>query len=330
MPITGPSQSGAPRQAIHVSAGALIDGTGRVLTSRRPDGVHQGGLWEFPGGKVEPHETPLESLRRELAEELGIGLKNARPLIQVHHDYVDRSIWLDVWRVTSWSGEPRGQEGQALRWTDPKRLDASDFPRADVPVITALRLPPTYLITPEPGPDLAGFLATLAASVRSGVGLIQLRAKTLQPCAYRALAREVLALGAAYGTAVLLNAEPELAIDLGAGGVHLTAERLMRRTARPLSSAHWVAASCHDQCELDHACALGVDFVVLSPVRFTPSHPASPPLGWDRFQALVAEATVPVYALGGLAMSDLNIAWAHGAQGVAATSALWRCRRTDR
>lgn len=330
MPIIGVSRrAGARRKAIHVSAGALVDGAGRVLTSRRHQGVHQGGLWEFPGGKVEPNETPLESLRRELDEELGISVVGARPLIQVHHDYVDRSIWLDVWRVDSWSGEPRGREGQAIRWTEPKRLDASDFPAADVPVIAALRLPPVYLITPEPGPDLEGFLTTLAVLVRAGVALIQLRAKTLQPHAYRALARAVVALCKAHGATLLLNAEPGLATELGAQGVHLTAERLMRCTSRPLSISRWVAASCHDRRELDHACSIGVDFLVLSPVRFTPSHPAARPLGWGRFQALVSTATVPVYALGGLGLGDLNTGWAHGSQGVAGTSTLWGGLRAD-
>lgn len=295
-----------------------------MLISRRADGVHQGGLWEFPGGKVEPNETPLEALGRELAEELGIRPQAARPLIQVHHDYGDRTIWLDVWRVESWSGEPRGQEGQAIRWAEPKSLDANLFPPADAPVISALTLPPVYLITPEPGRDREGFLKTLAACVRSGVGLIQLRAKTLEPLPYRALARQALALCEGYGATLLLNADPDLVRDLGAHGVHLTGERLLWQTCRPLDDEHWVAASCHDERELSHACRIGVDFVVLSPVRFTSSHPPSRPLGWDRFRPLVCEATVPVYALGGMGTADLNTAWDHGGQGVACTSALWR------
>jgi 8-oxo-dGTP diphosphatase len=329
MPITGASRSAAWRKPIHVTAAALLDGAGRVLISRRPDGVHQGGLWEFPGGKVEPNETPLESLGRELTEELGISLQTARPLIQVRHDYGDRAIWLDVWRVESWSGDPRGQEGQAVRWAEPKSLEASFFPRADVPVITALKLPPVYLITPEPGPNRRVFLKTLAARVRSGVELVQLRAKTLEPLAYRALARQALALCEDYGATLLLNADPDLVTDLGAHGVHLTGERLLRQACRPLGNERWVAASCHDERELSHACRIGVDFVVLSPVRFTSSHPTSRPLGWDRFRSLVAEATVPTYALGGLGTADLNAAWDHGGQGVACTSALWRCVPVD-
>lgn len=324
MPSTGVSRAAARREALHVTAAALVDGAGRVLISRRADGVHQGGLWEFPGGKVERQETPLEALRRELAEELGIGLQAARPLIQVHHDYGDRAVWLDVWRVASWCGEPRGQEGQAVRWAQPKSLDARLFPRADVPVIAALKLPPVYLITPEPGSDPEGFLKTLAACVRGGIRLIQLRAKSLEARPYRALARQALALCEGHGATLLLNAEPDLATDLGAPGVHLTGERLLRLRGRPLGADYWVAASCHNARELAHACRIGVDFAVLSPVRFTLSHPASRPLGWHRFRALVCAATVPVYALGGMGTGDLDTAWEHGGQGVACTSALWR------
>ena len=323
MRITAAERACTRREAIHVTAAALTDGAGRVLISRRPDGVHQGGLWEFPGGKVEPKETPLVALARELDEELGITLRHARPLIQVRHEYGDRTIWLDVWRVESWSGEPRGREGQAIRWAPPKSLDRSLFPAADGPIITALMLPPVYLITPEPGDDRQGFLKTLASCVRSGVRLVQLRAKRLEPHPYRALARQALALCEDRGATLLLNTDPDLAIDLGAHGVHLTGKRLLRHSCRPLDNERWVAASCHDERELAHACRIGVDFVVLSPVRFTTSHPVSRPLGWARFQALVGDATVPVYALGGMDTGDLLTAWAHGGQGVACISALW-------
>ncbi|MGF1615319.1 MAG: Nudix family hydrolase [Gammaproteobacteria bacterium] len=325
MPITGARRSAPPRRpAIYVSAAALIDATGRVLISRRPAGLHQGGLWEFPGGKVEPNETALEALSRELTEELGIVPRAARPLIQVYHDYGDRAVWLDVWRVASWSGEPRGREGQAVRWMQPKCLDASLFPPADAPVIAALQLPPVYLITPEPGLDQEGFLQTLAGHLRGGIRLIQLRAKSLEMSAYRTLARRALTLCQAHGATLLLNAEPDLARDVGASGVHLTGARLLRLTHRPLGDDRLVGASCHDARELAHACHIGVDFAVLSPVRFTSSHPASTPLGWQRFQALVGDATVPVYGLGGLGPADLDTAWVHGGQGVACTSVLWQ------
>jgi 8-oxo-dGTP diphosphatase len=324
MPIIEVNRPAAQRKAIHVTAAALVDNAGRVLISRRPEGAHQGGLWEFPGGKVERNETPLQSLGRELTEELGIHLQAARPLIQVHHDYGDRAVWLDVWRVDAWRGEPRGVEGQAVRWAEPKSLDARLFPPADVPVIAALKLPSIYLITPEPGSDEEGFLKQLTVCVRSGIRLVQLRAKRLESHPYRALACQAMTICEKHGATLLLNAEPELAIDLGAHGVHLTSERLRELRHRPLGGSYWVGASCHNGRELQQACRIGVDFVVLSPLRFTASHPASRPLGWEQFRTLVCDTTVPVYALGGMSTGDLGTAWAHGGQGVACTSALWR------
>lgn len=129
------------RTQIHVVAGALFDGDGRVLLAQRPVGRHMAGRWEFPGGKLNRGELPEAGLRRELAEELGIELVAAEPLLKFVHDYPDRRVLLDVWRVTGYSGEPRGLDAQALEWVPPDRLPAVDLLEADRPIITALRLP---------------------------------------------------------------------------------------------------------------------------------------------------------------------------------------------
>ena len=124
---------------IHVVAGVLFDHSGRVLVARRPGGSHLAGLWEFPGGKLEPGESREAGLARELAEELGVRVLAASPLVCVEHPYPDRDVVLDVWRVESYSGEPHGREGQAIEWRDLGSLDAADFPPADAPVLAALR-----------------------------------------------------------------------------------------------------------------------------------------------------------------------------------------------
>ena len=101
---------------VHVAA-AVIRGTdGSILIARRADTQHQGGLWEFPGGKVEAGESVEAALARELKEELGITVEVARPLIKVQHDYPDKQVLLDVWEVSAFSGEPHGVEGQPLAW----------------------------------------------------------------------------------------------------------------------------------------------------------------------------------------------------------------------
>jgi 8-oxo-dGTP diphosphatase len=129
------------RPEVHVTAGVLTDGEGRVLVAQRPVGKHLAGRWEFPGGKLNPGEAPVEGLKRELAEELGITLEAAEPLIRLRHDYHDRRVLLDVWRVTRHSGTPAPLDRQVLDWVLPDRLPSIDLLEADRPIITALRLP---------------------------------------------------------------------------------------------------------------------------------------------------------------------------------------------
>jgi 8-oxo-dGTP diphosphatase len=131
----------AGSEEIHVVAGALRDAQGRVLIAQRPRGRHMAGRWEFPGGKLSSGEDALEGLRRELAEELGVAMQEARPLIRLRHRYPDRRVLLDVWQVTRYEGEPRGLDQQALAWVMPDELPQQDLLEADRGIVTALRLP---------------------------------------------------------------------------------------------------------------------------------------------------------------------------------------------
>lgn len=313
-------------------AGALIDAQGRVLIARRAAQRHQGGLWEFPGGKLESGETPQAGLARELREELGIGLRAARPLIQIPYDYPDLRIVLDLYRVEAWEGHPEGREGQPLAWVTPQALDPARFPPADHPAIMALRLPSLYLITPQPAPDptqaterraLETYLARLDAALERGVGLVQLRAHHLAAPAYAALARDVAHRCRHAGVFVVLNGAPEHLAGLPADGWHFTSARLRSLRERPRAAPPWLGASCHTGADLAAVQALGLDYALLSPVQATQSHPEATPLGWDGFAHLVNDARVPVYALGGLGRADVTTAWRHGAQGVAAIRSLW-------
>jgi len=126
---------------IHVVAGAILDTEGRVLIAQRPRGRHMAGRWEFPGGKLAPGEEPYAGLQRELAEELGVTVRAARPLIRLRHQYPDRRVFLDVWQVTAFDGEPQALESQALAWARPDELPQHDLIEADQAIVTALRLP---------------------------------------------------------------------------------------------------------------------------------------------------------------------------------------------
>ena len=124
---------------VHVAVGVLADSAGRVLIARRAPSSHQGGLWEFPGGKVEEQETVVDALRREFAEELGVRVLDSIPLMEVNHSYQDKAVLLDVHRVTDWSEEPRGCEGQPLAWVVPGALDDYEFPAANRAIVSRLQ-----------------------------------------------------------------------------------------------------------------------------------------------------------------------------------------------
>ena len=312
------------RGRVHVAVAALVNSRREVLISKRPAGVHQGGLWEFPGGKLEVNEHVEAALGRELHEELGIQPVTLRPLIRVRHDYPDKSVLLDVWYVSGFSGEPVGREGQSIRWVPVDRLADYEFPEANLPIITALTLPDRYLITPEPGKDVAGFLSELERSLASGLSLVQFRAKQLSNNDYRAMLPAVKQCCHRYGARLLLNAEPGLAEEFGAAGVHLNSERLTALSERPLPGDYLVAASCHNDEQLLHAQQLDVDFVVVSPVLTTASHPGAQTLDFSGLRALTEQAAIPVYALGGMQAEHLARSFQHGAQGIAAIRGLWR------
>ncbi len=127
------------KKRIHVAAGVILSPEGQILLALRPQTTHQGGLWEFPGGKVEADEIVEQALIRELQEELAITVTDCEPLVEVSHDYPDKSVLLDVWIVSAFTGEPKGNEGQQVRWVNPERLADYDFPAANVRIVEAVQ-----------------------------------------------------------------------------------------------------------------------------------------------------------------------------------------------
>ena len=313
------------KRRVHVAAAAILSRDGKqALIARRPSNVDHGGLWEFPGGKLAPYETGLAGLKRELHEELGVEIQRAQPLIRIHHEYPDKHILLDVWQIHEFSGEPFGREGQAVRWVPLEELANYPFPAANLPILQAVMLPTEYLITAEESEEDVFDACLERALVEDGVRLVQLRAKNLDEAAYLARAERALALCRRYSAQLLLNGEPALLEQIDADGIHLTSERLMSLERRPIAEDKWLAASTHDRPQLEQAARVGCDFVTLSPLRTTPSHPEVAPLGWHDFQELVERAAMPVFALGGMTRHDANPARAVGAQGIASIRDFWK------
>ncbi|WP_421620957.1 Nudix family hydrolase [Alkalilimnicola ehrlichii] len=309
---------------LHVAVGVILDDRQRVLVARRAAHRHQGGRWEFPGGKVEPGETVVQALCRELEEELAITPTRTSPMMRIEHDYPDRRVDLDVHRVSAWRGEPRGLEGQPLAWLKASELARRPFPQANLPIIRRLALPPFLIITePLPPGDLAGLARRLQSlGVPARGAWLQLRLPDWDDRAYgRALALAIRTLGPR-GVDVTANRSPAVARRAGGHALHLNGRALMACEARPEGFVR-VGASCHSPEELARAEALGLDYALLSPVAATASHPRQVPLGWERFRNWLLRVDLPVYALGGLGPESLEVAWAHGAHGVAGIRGFW-------
>lgn len=307
---------------LDVAVAVLIRSDGAVLLARRPAGKAYAGYWEFPGGKIEPREPSAEALRREIREELGVEIEHAYAWITRVFAYPHALVRLHFYRVYRWRGEPRALEHDALAWQSPGAIDAEPLLPANGPVLRGLQLPAEYAITRAGEMGVEPFLIRLEARLEEGLKLIQVREKTLPREETRNLAQRVIAMARARGAKVLINSDIALARELGAEGVHLTAAQL--RAGEPRPGFEWCGVSCHSAEELRLAEAIGADFAVLGPVRETPSHPESIPLGWQRFGEVARGAAVPVYALGGVISQDLELALSCGAHGLAMVRGSWR------
>lgn len=310
---------------VHVAVGVVRRGRD-VLIARRPDHAHQGGLLEFPGGKVEPGESVQHALVRELQEEVGIHIDptSLQPVIGIRHDYGDKRVFLDVWSTDGFEGEPHGREGQPVQWLDAFALSDDDFPAANRPIIRALQLPATYPISGGAGQDEHTlFEAVCERLERLRPEWFLLRAPWLDSAAYESLAYRVACWCNPRAIQLMLHGDPALLEQVPASGVHLPWRIAQTLEQRPLAIDAWLGVSCHSAEELAHAARLGADFATLGPVAATASHPGAATLGWSAFGDRAAGATLPVYALGGLQWADSRVAREAGGQGVAAIGAWW-------
>lgn len=338
----------ASRSVVHVCVAVIVRcvtaKAPEVLIAKRPAHIHQGGLWEFPGGKVEGAEDVIQALKRELFEELGIqltvsNLKDAEaaadlePLIQIRHDYPDKTVLLDVWKVSAYQGLPHGKEGQPIRWVTLHGLNNYAFPAANLPIISACLLPNRYFITPV-YPSLLDAERSLRHALSKQAELIYLRQPQLDRQTYQMWLHELLERlpelaeclmqahcylpkqVPAQGPKRWPNQVSNQDSILGAG-LHLSFKEACRFEQRPIERSKWLAVSCHNEAELAQAEKLGADFVTLSPVLETRTHPDHEALGWERFKQLVAHSRLPVFALGGLSEIYESKVKALGAQGVA-------------
>jgi 8-oxo-dGTP diphosphatase len=323
-----------PPTIVEVAAAVLQRPDGSFLLAQRPPGKIWAGYWEFPGGKIEPGETPYHALVRELHEELGITVTTAYPWLTRVYTYPHATVRLNFFRVTAWSGELHPHEGQQFSWqfitpipslTLPLnvrgQVSVSPLLPANAPILRALSLPTLYAISNVHELGEEEFMQRLEVALGKGLRLVQLREKDYSREALRTLALKMLPLTRQHEARLIINADIELCREIGADGVQLTGMQLSEMSERP--DVEWCAASCHNAAELRRAEELGCDFALLSPVLATQSHPGAPHLGWENFAAFAAGSSIPVYALGGLTHDDMQAAWQNGAHGIALLRQAW-------
>ncbi len=313
--------SGNVSSPIDVAVAILTRPDGSVLLAQRPASKVFSGYWEFPGGKVEAGEAVPHALARELHEELGIDVVRAYPWVTRVYVYPHATVRLHFYRVVEWRGTPHCREHQAMAWQHLGALDVSPLLPANDPVLRALLLPAEYAISNVAGMGEARFFQSLRRRLAEGLKLVQVREKSLPDAELAKLTKQVVEAAHLHGAHVLLNGSADVARAAGADGIQLTERELLSLTQRP--SLPLVGASCHGTTALRHAESLGVDFAVLGPVKATPTHPGSTPLGWEGFEVIASNAAIPVYAIGGLTRTDFETAWSHGAHGLAMIRGSW-------
>jgi 8-oxo-dGTP diphosphatase len=308
------------QRVVNVAAGIIERDDGTFLLSRRPSGKVYEGHWEFPGGKIEPDELTADALARELREELGIEVEVAYPWITTFYIYQHAAVRLHFFRVVRWRGDASSKEGQALSWQSKKKLTVGPMLPANATVLRALCLPIELGITCAWEVGIEPAIKSVRLALERGLRLVQIREANLTPALRGEFAAEINKAVREVDGILVINSDVKLAMSLGAG-LHLPSRELMATNVRP--HVDWCSASCHSRAELDKANDLGLDFVLLGPVERTPSHADVSPMGWDEFEELVRNYPVPVFALGGMRVENLDAARRRGAHGIAMLRGAW-------
>ena len=307
---------------IDIAVGVLQKENKVCLALRQKHQSHA-NHWEFPGGKIEQDETPIEALKREFLEELAVETHDWKLLIVIPWDYEKVSVRLHVYITSEYTSEPLGNEGQQVQWFEIEDLHKLTFPAANKGILMALQLADKYMITGKfSGEDDA--LQKLNSALKSGIELCQLRAKELDAKGFKGIAQSSITMCHKHKAKILLNGPITLLNDFPeADGVQLASNLIYDYKTRPIAKNKLLGVSTHTDADIEQALKIDADFILLSPVKETNSHPGVAGIGWKTFAQKVQSITVPVYALGGMKLEDIEMAKSQGGQGVAAISGFW-------
>lgn len=312
------------RKITEVAAGILIRPDGTYLLGSRPEGKPYAGYWEFPGGKLEAGETPLDALQREFAEEMGIRVIEAHPWLVQTFDYPHALVRLHFFRIDQWEGDPQPHEGQSFAWQHPGQETVGPILPANGPILKGLRLPQQLVLSHATTMGEAAWLEQLDKALAQGPLWLMLREPEYDDHAYAELARSVAARKARGNLTLLLHNRPALAVQIGADGVHVSSNLLHRLESRP-ADLTWFGASTHHIEDLQQCVRLGTDYAVLGHVAETATHPGETPLGWTGFTRIVNQGwPFPILGIGGLKAEHGVFARQQGAHGIALQRAFWQ------
>lgn len=310
-------------EPLDVVAGILGNDRGEVLIARRPAHKHHGGLWEFPGGKREPGESPHDALVRELHEELGIEVRSSARCCNVREARPDRPLLLRTLRVLAFEGTPSPLEHDELAWCAPQLLATHDLAPADRRIASVLTMPKRLAVTPGPERfNEAEWMKRIDTAIAIGFDRLHLRRGHSTWADHLPLARRIVARVREAGITIAVHDDPDLAHTLSADALHVSGARLPQwpidqlRAAAPL-----IGVSTHRDDEPSRINELAPDYLLLGNVRETPSHPGRAGIGWNGFEEYALRCDAPMYAIGGVAPSDHVEAEQHGAIGIASISA---------
>ena len=312
------------KQRTHVAVGVIYNSTkDKVLITKRTDKQHLGGYWEFPGGKVEANEDVQSDLKRELYEELGIIILNAERFTIISHDYSDKKVLLDVWKINEFSRKPVSRENQEIKWSNIDELNNFQFPDANKFIIQTISLDQIYVISQESYEDYSRLFSVASECFTAGLKLFQLRLKSEGHEKIKKVVETLSVLARQNNAKLILNGTATDIEKYTIDGIHLKSNDLEKYGSRPISEESILGASCHNEEDLVKASKLNVNYAFISPVLTTRSHPEREALGWNVFRNLIKKVDFPVYALGGMTPTDLKTANSHGAYGVAMIGSIW-------
>lgn len=286
----------------------IIFNANKVLLTQRQNHQFMAGFWEFAGGKIKDLEKPIDALKREMREELAIEVKATKYLKKISYKYSKKTVNLEVFMITEYSGDIIGVEGQNIKWVDIYEVKKYQILPTVLPLLNNIILPKIYWITPDQH-YCNEWMLKFEQQIKNKVRLIQLRSKEDLDIDF---VKNIYQKCQKNNIKLLLNI-PNFSNDCD--GYHLTSKQLMQ--TQSIDNTKIIAASTHNLEQIQFAEKLGIDFVVLSPIKITSSHSDITPIGFDKAGYFVKNVNIPVYFLGGMNSCDLELAKKHYAQGVA-------------